>query len=80
MNRDKKAQTVEELHEIFSGVESVLLADTSGVDVNSINLIRSKLRAGGVTFKVVKNSLAKRALLGTTLEGLTDSFVGPTAI
>jgi len=80
MNRQEKAQQVEELTEIFNSVEGVILADASGVDVNSINELRSDFRADGVTFRVVKNTLAKRALVGTDKELLSDSFRGPTAI
>lgn len=80
MNRDQKAQNIAELTALFSGAEAILLADTSGVDVNSINELRSACRAEGVTFRVVKNTLAKLALKANDMEDLLPSFVGPTAV
>ena len=80
MNRDQKAQNIAELTALFAGAEAILLADTSGVDVNSINQFRSACRAEGVTFRVVKNTLAKLALEANDMEALSASFVGPTAI
>lgn len=80
MNRTQKEQAVQELQELFSGVEALLLTDTSGVEVNDINILRSKCRAEGVTLKVVKNTLARRALKGTPNELAIPLFVGPVAV
>lgn len=80
MDQHPKAALVAELKELFDTAAGIVLADTSGVDVNSINELRSKCRAEGVTFRVVKNTLAKRALAGSEKEALIASFSGPTAI
>lgn len=80
MDRETKAQQVEELTELFGSAEGIILADASGVDVNTINLLRSAFRKEGVTFRVVKNTLARRALEATGKEALAPSFRGPTAI
>ncbi|OIP43393.1 MAG: 50S ribosomal protein L10 [Deltaproteobacteria bacterium CG2_30_63_29] len=80
MKREEKELSIASLKALFAQTEAVILADTSGVDVNSINILRSKFRAEGITFKVVKNTLAKRALAGSSMAALAASFVGPTAI
>lgn len=80
MNRTQKEAAVTELQELFAGAEALLLSDTSGVEVNDINVLRSRCRAEGVTFKVVKNTLARRALKGTDNEAIAAHLVGPTAI
>ena len=68
MNRNEKEAAVAAYKQLFDGIDSVVLADTSSVSVNTINEVRSKFRAEGVTFRVIKNSLAKKALIGTVLE------------
>ncbi len=80
MNRDQKRAAIDEMRTLFSDMDAIVLADTSGVDVNTINKVRSIFRAEGVHFRVVKNTLAKLALQGTELEGIASAFVGPTAI
>ena len=62
MNRNEKEAAIASYKALFDGIDSVVLADTSGVPVNTINAVRSKFRAEGVTFRVIKNTLAKKAL------------------
>lgn len=80
MNRDDKVQAVEELKETLVQAPSVVLAASTGIPVNTVNELRSELRAKGITYKVVKNTLAKRAIAGTDMEALDDQFRGPTAV
>lgn len=80
MNRTEKEQVISELQSLFGQVESVVLTNPIGLDVNTINELRSKCRAEGVEFRVVKNTLARRALKDTDMAALSDSFAGPTAI
>ena len=80
MDKTQKTAQIEELKQLLSEVEAVILADTSGVDVNSINELRSAFRKEDVTFKVIKNTLARKAVVGTDFEEMADSFKGPTAI
>ena len=47
--------------------------------MEEVNVLRRKCRDGGVTYRVIKNTLAKLAVAGTDKEALADSFVGPTA-
>ena len=80
MNRNEKEAAIASYKELFAGIESIVVADTSGVSVNTINEVRSKFRAEGVTFRVVKNTLAKKALAGTALEPVCAKFHGPVAV
>lgn len=80
MNRNEKEAAVAAYKQLFDGIDSVVLADTSSVSVNTINEVRSKFRAEGVTFRVIKNSLAKKALTGTVLEPVCEKFHGPVAV
>ncbi|MDX9721114.1 MAG: 50S ribosomal protein L10 [Myxococcota bacterium] len=79
MNREEKTAAIAELKELFAAADSIILTDTSGVTVNAIGSLRRKCRAEGITFRIAKNTLAKRALAGTPIENIADKFVGPTA-
>lgn len=80
MNRNEKEAAIASYKALFDGIDSVVIADTSGVSVNTISEVRSKFRAEGVTFRVVKNSLAKKALAGSALEPVCAKFHGPVAV
>jgi len=80
MNRNEKEAAIKSYQDLFKGIDSVVVADTSGVPVNTINEVRSKFRAEGVTFRVIKNTLAKKALAGTVLEPVCAKFHGPVAV
>ncbi len=80
MNRTEKEQTVASLHTGFSEATFVSLVDFKGLNVPEISSLRHELRAAGTEFKVVKNTLARRALKGTDLEQLEEHFEGPTAV
>lgn len=80
MKLDKKKEIVEELHEKFSRSRIVILTDYKGLDVISINSLRSQLREAEIEFKVVKNSLLIRACEGTETELIKEKFIGPTAV
>ena len=80
MNRNEKEAAVAAYKALFDGIDSVVLADTSSVTVNTINEVRSKFRAEGGTFRVLKNTLAKKALVGTVLEPVCSLFHGPVAV
>lgn len=80
MTRDEKEKVVAELRELLVESPSVVLTSTAGLPVNTVNQLRSELRAKGASFTVVKNTLAKRAIAGTHVEALSDAFVGPVAV
>jgi large subunit ribosomal protein L10 len=76
-DRDKQVQ---ELHELFSGMEMAVLTDFRGLTVEEISVLRTKLRDVEARFRVVKNSLSIRAADGTPLEAVKEYFTGPVAI
>lgn len=80
MNRDEKGEVVNDLAEKLSRAKAGIVAGFSGLDVAAVNEIRNKFRSAKVEYKVVKNTLMKRALAGSKIEKLGESFTGPTAI
>lgn len=76
---DKKA-IVAEVQEAAKGALSAVVADARGVTVGRMTALRKEAREAGVWLKVVRNTLARRAVEGTDFACLTDSFVGPTLI
>lgn len=71
---------VQELHELFSGIEMAVLTDYRGLTVEEISNLRTKLRDSEARFRVVKNTLSIRAAEGTPLEAVKEYFTGPVAI
>lgn len=65
MNREKKSSDILEIRQKFEMSSSAVFVDTTGVDVNSVSRFRSRLREGGVEFRVCKNTLVKKALKET---------------
>lgn len=80
MNRTEKEQFVADLRAELLDAKSVILACHQGIEVNKINELRSEFRKQNVTYRVVKNTLARIAVSGTDMEGLQKHFVGPIAI
>ena len=76
---DKKA-IVAEVQEAAQNAVSAVIADSRGVSVGDMTTLRKQARESGVWLRVVRNTLAKRALQGTEFECLTDSLVGPSII
>jgi ribosomal protein L10 len=78
MNVTDKTSLVQGLAERLNDVPLVVLADYRGVSVAEITEFRDQLRAKGIRYEVVKNSLARRAIEGTPLEGLGVHLAGMT--
>ena len=76
---DREIQ-IQELHEVFSGIEMAVLTDYRGLTVEEISDLRTKLRDSEARFRVVKNTLSIRAADGTPLESVKEYFTGPVAI
>lgn len=79
MDRMTKEASVEELKSIFSS-GSVVIAHYTGMTVAEMTDLRTRLRATGGTFKVVRNRLAKIALSGKAPESASEYFNGPVGI
>jgi len=75
-----KALEVEQLEKAFKGSDSAIILDYKGLTVPQVTDLRRQLRGAKSTYKVVKNTLAKRALKGTSFEVLEKHFEGTTAI
>ena len=76
---DKQAE-LDQLEAAFKGADSAILVDYKGMNVPQVTELRRQLRSAKASYKVVKNTLAKRALKGTRFESLSPFFVGTTAI
>ena len=76
---DKKA-IVAEVQEAAQGALSAVVADSRGVTVGAMTALRKEAREAGVWMKVVRNTLARRAVEGSDFECLKDTMVGPTLI
>ena len=74
---DKKA-IVAEVNETATSALSLVIADSRGVTVDGMTALRKTARENQVTLRVVRNTLAKRALEGTEFECINDSLVGPS--
>jgi len=80
VNRAQKAEAVEEYGQMFGAAGSVVITHNLGLTVAEATELRNNLREQGGRFKVAKNTLAKRALKGTTYEDLEDMFAGPVGV
>lgn len=80
MNRSQKAVLTEELHQCLEKAQISILADYKGLDVESMNDLRVKLREADSRMQVVKNTLLNRASEGTDTAELKDFFKGPNSI
>jgi len=78
--RSEKEELIKELNEKFSKAQAAIVAEFAKVDVATVTELRRRFRAGNVEYKVLKNTLAKRAAKGTSLEAISESFVGPVAV
>ncbi len=74
---DKKA-IVAEVNETATSALSLVIADARGVTVDGMTALRQSARENSVTLRVVRNTLAKRALTGTDYECVNDTLVGPS--
>ena len=80
MELNKKKQITQDLHQRFSKSSIVILTDYKGLDVESINSLRKKLREAEVEYQVAKNTLLVRASEDTDVSLMKESFTGPSAI
>ncbi len=79
LNIEQKKAVVTEVSEAISGAEAAILAEYRGLTVAQMTELRRKAREAGVFLRVVKNTLAKRAVEGSMFECLADHMVGPLA-
>ena len=76
---DKKA-IVADVNEVATNALSLVVADSRGVTVSAMTALRKQAREANVDMRVVRNTLAKRAVEGTEFEVAGESFVGPSLL
>lgn len=76
----EKAAVIEETREALAASQGTVLADYRGLTVHQLGQLRDRLSKGGVTLKVIKNTLIKRAADEVGIEGLDPYLSGPTAV
>ncbi len=75
-----KEEELQDLEKAFRGTESAILVNYKGLKVPEVTELRRQVRGAKAQYKVVKNTLARRALKGTAFEPLSEHFVGTTAV
>lgn len=80
MLKSEKEEMIKDLSGKFARVKTAVVAEFTKVDVETVTKLRAKLREGKVEYKVLKNTLAKRAAKGTAVEAIAEDFVGPVAL
>jgi large subunit ribosomal protein L10 len=79
LNLEGKKEVVAEVSARLADAQTVILAEYRGLRVEAITVLRARARKDGVYLRVLKNTLARRAVQGTPFEKLADSMVGPLA-
>jgi len=79
LNLEQKKEVVAEVSARIAKAQTIVLAEFRGLPVEKVTQLRAKARAAGVYLRVLKNSLARRAVQGTPFEKLSDQMVGPLA-
>jgi len=77
LNLEQKQAVVSEIAAQLGSAQSVIVAEYRGLDVGAVTDLRSKARKSGLYLRVLKNSLARRAVKGTPFEKLSEQMVGP---
>ncbi len=77
---EEKKQLVSEVSEKLRDSVCTVIADYRGLNVAQVTQLRKSLREAGIEFRVLKNTLVRRATAATDLTGLDEHLVGPTAI
>ena len=75
-----KQPIVEEIKAHVENAQTAVILNYSGVTVEQDTKLRKAMREAGITYKVYKNTMMKRAFVGTAYEALNDSLEGPNAI
>ena len=80
LNLEDKKALVAEVAEVAAQAQSVVAAEYRGLTVGQMTELRAKARAKGVYMRVVKNTLARKALAGTSFEGVGPKLKGPLVL
>ncbi|MEW5943330.1 MAG: 50S ribosomal protein L10 [Pseudomonadota bacterium] len=79
LNLEEKKAVVAEISAQLGNAQAIVLAEYRGMEVGDMTALRAKARASGVYLRVLKNTLARRAVAETPFSGLAEHMVGPLA-
>lgn len=77
LNLQQKQAVVAEVAKQVAGAQAIVMVENRGLPVAAMTQLRAKARASGVYFRVIKNTLVRRAVADTPFAGLADRMVGP---
>lgn len=80
VSRAEKDEEFGQLQTAFREADTAVLVDYRGITVPQVTELRRQITASGARYRVVKNTLAKRAAVGTSFEAFSAEFAGPTAV
>jgi large subunit ribosomal protein L10 len=79
LNLQQKQAVVAEVAKQVAGAQAIVMVENRGMAVADMTKLRAKARASGVYFRVVKNTLVRRAVVDTPFASLAEKMVGPLA-
>lgn len=79
LNLEQKKAVVAEVSAQVANAQTIVLAEYRSLPVGDMTVLRKKARESGVYFRVLKNTLVRRAVADTPFKALTDQMVGPLA-
>jgi len=77
LNLEDKKAVVAEVSAQVANAQTIVVAQYAGIEVGDLTVLRAKAREQGVYLRVLKNTLARRAVADTAFAGLADHLVGP---
>jgi len=77
LTKQEKAVKIDEVSAMVAQAKAIVVAEYRGLDVDSVTKLRKQARGQGVQLRVLKNTLARRAVSGTPFAVLSDRLVGP---
>ena len=77
LNRSEKQAVIDEVMGLAGTAQTLVMAEYRGITVADMTKLRSQAREKGVTLSVLKNTLARRAVAGSSFEVLADQMTGP---
>lgn len=77
LNLDDKKAIVAEVSAEVAKAQTLVVAEYRGIEVGDLTALRKKAREGGVYLRVLKNTLVRRAVAGTSFDGLAKEMTGP---
>jgi len=80
VDKEQKKEFVESVKDSLLNSKAVIITHYHGLTVDDLTVLRTQMREVGASYRIVKNSLAKLAVIGTDFENLSNMFTGPTAI